>query len=80
MSTPVTTTNPTIEAAPRGLDSSHGPDQEASTDQGLLRAVVYLRVSTTEQAETTSKGDGYSIPAQREAAEVGSPRACGPCS
>ena len=32
-----------------------------------LRAVIYLRVSTREQAETDLDTEGFSIPAQREA-------------
>jgi site-specific DNA recombinase len=31
------------------------------------RAVIYLRVSTTEQARSADSAEGYSIPAQREA-------------
>ena len=34
---------------------------------GLPRAVIYLRVSTKEQAEMGGEAEGYSIPAQREA-------------
>lgn len=45
------------ETAARGLGSSSGAG----------RAVIYLRVSTTEQAETDFNDEGFSIPAQREA-------------
>ncbi len=41
-----------------------------SVDQGqstLAEAVIYLRVSTKEQAESGGETEGYSIPAQREA-------------
>ena len=34
---------------------------------GPLRAVLYLRVSTKEQAERDGEAEGFSIPAQREA-------------
>lgn len=33
----------------------------------MKRAVIYLRVSTSEQAEKNGQDEGYSIPAQREA-------------
>ena len=32
-----------------------------------MDAVIYLRVSTKEQASNDEAGEGYSIPAQREA-------------
>jgi site-specific DNA recombinase len=32
-----------------------------------MDAVIYLRVSTKEQATKDQSGEGYSIPAQREA-------------
>jgi DNA invertase Pin-like site-specific DNA recombinase len=32
-----------------------------------MDAVIYLRVSTKEQAAKDATGEGYSIPAQREA-------------
>jgi DNA invertase Pin-like site-specific DNA recombinase len=32
-----------------------------------MDAVIYLRVSTKEQAAKDETGEGYSIPAQREA-------------
>ncbi|HEY2937719.1 MAG TPA: recombinase family protein [Gaiellaceae bacterium] len=34
---------------------------------GSARAVLYLRVSTKEQAERGGESEGFSIPAQREA-------------
>ena len=40
------------------------PNLDQSTDP---RAVIYLRVSTREQAERDGDPEGYSIPAQREA-------------
>lgn len=52
-----TTPLPQTETASRGLVSS----------QGNGRALVYLRVSTTEQAETDFGNEGFSLPAQREA-------------
>jgi len=38
---------------------------QAPTDQA--RALIYLRVSTKEQAEMGGEAEGYSIPAQRAA-------------
>ena len=43
------------------------PTEVIETASGTLRAVIYLRVSTTEQAETDYGSDGFSIQAQREA-------------
>lgn len=40
---------------------------EPIIDQGPARALIYLRVSTKEQATTGGESEGYSIPAQREA-------------
>ena len=40
---------------------------ELITDQGPARALIYLRVSTKEQATTGGSAEGFSIPAQREA-------------
>ena len=48
------------ETAARGLDSS--------TEVATLRAVIYLRVSTERQARSGGEAEGYSIPAQRDAA------------
>jgi len=36
-------------------------------DQGAVTAILYLRVSTKEQAQADGAAEGYSIPAQREA-------------
>ena len=36
-------------------------------DRAPARALIYLRVSTKEQAEAGGEAEGYSIPAQREA-------------
>jgi site-specific DNA recombinase len=47
-----------------------GPSSEASikaVKDNLSRAIIYLRVSTKEQAEMGGEAEGYSIPAQREA-------------
>jgi site-specific DNA recombinase len=44
-------------------DSSRSDDKH----DGSLTAVIYLRVSTKEQAEKGGEAEGYSIPAQREA-------------
>src|SRR6185369_18051285 len=43
------------------------PHDEPLTDQGPARALIYLRVSTKEQASTGGSAEGFSIPAQREA-------------
>ena len=48
------------ETATRGLVSFQ--------PAGSSRAVIYLRVSTTEQAETDFGNEGFSLPAQRDAA------------
>ena len=45
-------------------DSSHAADQQDSTG---LTAILYLRVSTKEQAERGGEAEGFSIPAQRDA-------------
>lgn len=44
-------------------------DDPSSSDETarLARAVIYLRVSTKEQAERGGNAEGFSIPAQREA-------------
>lgn len=52
---------------------SHSPDtfpvSESSASSSLVRyAVLYLRVSTTEQARKGGTAEGFSIPAQRAAA------------
>lgn len=39
----------------------------ASTAHQSAQAVVYLRVSTREQAERDGDPEGYSLPAQRQA-------------
>jgi site-specific DNA recombinase len=41
----------------------------SETTAGLKRAVIYLRVSTTQQASRDGDPEGYSIPAQREACQ-----------
>ena len=45
------------------------PDRQtlAEAPDDLRKAVLYLRVSTKEQAERDGDPEGYSIPAQREA-------------
>ena len=43
-------------------------EQQAATEApNPKRAVLYLRVSTEEQADTDYNAEGYSLPAQREA-------------
>src|SRR5450759_2019473 len=49
-------------------DSKREPTAKASSpEDGLTRAVIYLRVSTREQAEMGGEAEGFSIPAQRAA-------------
>ena len=62
---PIPTAN---EVATRGLVSLPGGGAEPGLPEATKRAVIYLRVSTAEQAETTADGDGLSIAAQRAAA------------
>ena len=47
------------------------PTATASTPTTTVtkRALIYLRVSTVEQAHGADSTEGYSIPAQREACE-----------
>lgn len=42
-------------------------DLESIITQGPARALIYLRVSTKEQASKGGEAEGYSIPAQRDA-------------
>ncbi len=44
-----------------------GSKPETQSEDGLIRAVIYLRVSTKEQAEMGGEAEGFSIPAQRAA-------------
>ena len=52
-----------------GINRHEGspPAQGASVVSGPLRAVIYLRVSTEEQAKVGGTAEGYSIPYQRRA-------------
>lgn len=43
------------------------PDRLSPTSRDQPQAVIYLRVSTKEQAERGGEAEGFSIPAQREA-------------
>ena len=43
------------------------PEQLTNKATEMAQAVIYLRVSTKEQAEKGGEAEGYSIPAQREA-------------
>lgn len=43
------------------------PSRSENSDQALATAVIYLRVSTKEQAQRDGDREGYSIPAQRDA-------------
>jgi len=53
---------------PHGVTDSTANDSSRSEqpEDGLPRAVLYLRVSTKEQAERGDAAEGFSIPAQRE--------------
>lgn len=50
---------------PRPASAASNPTPQ----EGASRALLYLRVSTKEQAEMGGEAEGYSIPAQREACE-----------
>ena len=67
-SEPESDPEPGIGVAPKLRSKAPKEPKEPARGDSEKRAVIYLRVSTTEQAETTTEGDGYSIPAQREAA------------
>ncbi len=48
--------------------ATEGDDQGSrEPEKGFARALIYLRVSTKEQAEMGGEAEGYSIPAQRAA-------------
>jgi site-specific DNA recombinase len=49
---------------PEGV--TDGSSRSDNNENGMLTAVIYLRVSTKEQAEKGGEVEGYSIPAQRE--------------
>ena len=66
MQTPSPPATATRTAA-RGYERTAQPPDDASNDVALKRAVIYLRVSTDEQASRGKDAEGYSIPAQREA-------------
>ena len=59
------TTTPRTERAARGYTRSAPPRDGLSG--ATKRAVIYLRVSTAQQAGTDRGTEGFSIPAQREA-------------
>jgi site-specific DNA recombinase len=50
-----------------GTPRHQGPPPGATAQGGSLRAVIYLRVSTEEQAKVGGTAEGYSIPYQRRA-------------
>ena len=43
------------------------PSRSEASERALATAVIYLRVSTKEQAQRDGDREGYSIPAQRDA-------------
>ncbi len=49
------------------MPEKYEPNGAAGELEGSATAVIYLRVSTKEQAEKGGEAEGYSIPAQREA-------------
>jgi site-specific DNA recombinase len=54
--------------AVKQIDAAEPTDRiGATTPTRLARAVIYLRVSTKDQAERGGEAEGFSIPAQREA-------------
>ncbi len=55
--------------APEHTDEAGTMDERTASpvQAGDVRAVIYLRVSTREQAEMGGEAEGYSIPAQRAA-------------
>ena len=57
----------TNETATRGLVSPSSPVERPGSTTGLKHAVIYLRVSTSEQADNDYNAEGFSIPAQRDA-------------
>ncbi len=59
-------TKPAAVEAARGVPTGRRRGPQPMTS-GQPEAVLYLRVSTKEQAETGGELEGYSIPAQREA-------------
>ena len=48
-------------------DKSESAAGDAASSDGFEHAVIYLRVSTKEQAEMGGEAEGFSIPAQRAA-------------
>ena len=52
---------------PAGLPRPAEPTAPDDAEAGPLRAVIYLRVSTEEQAKVGGTAEGYSIPYQRRA-------------
>ncbi len=50
-----------------GMSDVNGMGREDIRGGGRLRAVIYLRVSTSKQAERLGDSEGYSLPAQRDA-------------
>jgi site-specific DNA recombinase len=62
----VNNTNALQREQKRGQPMTQGSDDGGSTETQAT-AVIYLRVSTKEQAEKGGEAEGYSIPAQREA-------------
>ena len=53
-----------------------GQVMTVKTDSSEAAAVIYLRVSSKEQAEKGGEAEGISIPAQREGWESARPQVC----
>ena len=49
------------------IENTNGSTNGSEASGRLLRAVIYIRVSTKDQAERGGEIEGFSIPAQREA-------------
>ena len=54
-------------AIPADVEDRARTNQSSFTAQETKHALVYVRVSTKEQAERDGDPEGYSIPAQRDA-------------
>ena len=54
-------------AIPADVEDRARTNGLSATDEETKHALVYMRVSTKEQAERDGDPEGYSIPAQREA-------------
>ena len=58
---------PSASAPPRSATPMRPPRRAAWRAPALAKALIYLRVSSTQQAEKDYDAEGYSLPAQRTA-------------